>query len=201
MVSELLGAIVAFRCAVATVPDTYSRENYPSLFAPQLLESVSVPAGSIAVSLTKALEYDLKQKGRKGDLVIGVIFNAANGQSVEMKDQMLSSFGPTTVFRRKVVPIAIAVTNANDVLRAIDSRGLNVILLMPGTSQHAPEIARIGNDRKILTVAAVSAYLEYGIALSFDIYRKRVIPTVLVAATKRQGANFDAGYLDIARRK
>lgn len=169
------------------------------LSAFQTTELVEAAEESLATNTTKALEYDRNQRDKKGEIIIGVVFAPGNRQSVETKDRILAPLGATTVLGRKVIPSATALTTSAELERVALARRFSVIMLMPGTAQYAADIARIGRDRKILTVSVVRDYTKYGIALAFKAHQRRLKPVVDQKIARSQGCNFDADYLKRSR--
>jgi YfiR/HmsC-like len=198
MRSRFLVPVVFLICALA--PPLRATSTIGTWLSPfQAAELVEAAAHIQATNTVKALEYDLFQKDKEGNITIGVVYSPTNRQSIEMKDAVIPLFVSLRVRGRQVVPVAAPLTTAAELAQFATVQRLNVIFLMPGTAQYAADIAQIASTQKILTVAAVSDYSKYGIALTFSVYRDKVRPNVDIPASMRQGTKFDSDYLDRAR--
>ena len=108
--------------------------------------------------LSRALAYDSNLKSRAGDdLVVGVLSKAGNGPSEDAASAMARAFQSLISVKVQGLPVRtvqLAYTTAGALASALETRGVDVLYLVPGLDDEIPAIADLARRRHVVTMGS-----------------------------------------------
>ena len=153
--------------------------------------------------LLKILTYDrsFSVKNKSG-VKIGVVFVAADPESVGVKDEILKTLALVADRTIKNVPIkavALEYKDAKSLAATVRSEGINVFYIAPGNAASLQELLRMSHTRGITTATGVPEYVQRGVAIGIGIKADKK-PDILInlPSSRQEGSEFDASLLRIA---
>jgi YfiR/HmsC-like len=153
--------------------------------------------------LSRALAYDSNLKSRAGDdLVVGVLGKAGNGPSEDAASAMARAFRSLISVRVQGLPVRtvqLAYTTAGALAFALETRGVDVLYLVPGLDDEIPAIAELARRRHVVTMGSRQEQVARG--LSLGVFAVEGKPTIVVnlTASKAEGASFGSDLLRLAK--
>jgi len=147
----------------------------------------------------RIIAYDRALAQRNPDtVVVGVLYQPEVRASVLARDEALRQAAPSSAgFVSRLVPIALS--DSTDVGEVARRAGCDLLYVTP---LRAVNIRRIGDaaaEQGILTLTGVPDYVERGIAVGVGLRGERPEILVNLAAARRQGADFSAQLLRLAK--
>jgi hypothetical protein len=174
------------------------------LCAPTAAGTEPMPfAADIQITLLlKILTYDRSFSAKaKSGLTIGVVYVAADAQSVKTKDEILKTLQLVSDRTIKNVPIkAVALEyNLATLSRAVRTGGVNVFYIAPGNSDSLTPLLKLSHTHGITTATGVPEYVQRGVAIGIGIKADKK-PDILINLpnSRQEGSEFDASLLRIA---
>jgi len=153
--------------------------------------------------LLKILTYDrsFPVKNKSG-VMIGVVFVAADPESVAAKDEILKTLALVADRTIKNVPIKAVALEYKDpkaLAATVRSQGINVFYIAPGNAASLQELLRMSHTRGITTATGVPEYVQRGVAIGIGIKADKK-PDILInlPSSRQEGSEFDASLLRIA---
>ncbi len=168
-------------------------------------EEVPVQAELQVKLLLKVLTYDRQLEVKAGagaQLVIGVVSSPANPASARVAAEIsneLFKYGTKTVKQLKLLALQHDFSTAEKLASWVKAKNVSVLYVTPGNERNLPAILSLGEQSKITTITGVPEYVEKGVAVGIG--QRQARPEVLInlTATKREGSEFDASLLRIAK--
>ncbi len=138
----------------------------------------SVSPASQAELLLKAMSYDKNLLKRSGD---GIRIAVVHRDAVEDATKLVKAFG--VAGKDKVSGLAVNVralpfSNVEDLLKQVDSGGLNVLYVHASTTTALSSIQQVTRGRKLLSVGGSKQLVEQGVSLG--VYMKKNVPRLAV---------------------
>jgi len=155
--------------------------------------------------LLKVLTYDrqLEAKAGKGDeLVIGIVSSPNSPASAKATAEIsteLKKYLSKTVKQLKLQYYYQDYANAAKLEDWVKRRKISVLYVSPGNDQNLPAILDLSQKSKITTMTGVPEYVEKGVAVGIGARRSRPQVLINLTSTKREGSEFDASLLRIAK--
>jgi hypothetical protein len=153
--------------------------------------------------LLKILTYDrsFPVKNKSG-VMIGVVFVAADPESVAAKDEILKTLALVADRTIKNVPIkavALEYKDPKSLAATVRSQGINVFYIAPGNAASLQELLRMSHTKGITTATGVPEYVQRGVAIGIGIKADKK-PDILInlPSSRQEGSEFDASLLRIA---
>jgi uncharacterized protein DUF4154 len=153
--------------------------------------------------LLKILTYDrsFPVKAKSG-VKIGVVYVAADAESVKVKDEILKTLELVADRTIKNVPIkavALEYKDPKSLAETVRSQGINVFYIAPGNASTLSELLRMSHTRGITTATGVPEYVQRGVAIGIGIKADKK-PDILInlPSSRQEGSEFDASLLRIA---
>ena len=153
--------------------------------------------------LLKILTYDrsFPVKNKSG-VKIGVVFVAADPESVGVKDEILKTLALVADRTIKNVPIKAVPLEYKDpksLAATVRSEGITVFYIAPGNAASLQELLRMSHTRGITTATGVPEYVQRGVAIGIGIKADKK-PDILInlLSSRQEGSEFDASLLRIA---
>jgi hypothetical protein len=147
----------------------------------------------------RILTYDRNLAHRAADgLVIGVVFQPHVRASVLAKDEAMRQQVPHEA-GYTVRMVAIALDGSTDLAEAATQAGCNVLYIAPLRAVDVAAVTRASRAHGMLTLTGVAEYVAAGIAVGVGLRGDRPEILVNLAASRREGADFSAQLLRLAR--
>jgi uncharacterized protein DUF4154 len=153
--------------------------------------------------LLKILTYDrsFQAKAHAG-VTIGVVYVAADPESVRVKDAILKTLQLVSDRTIKNVPIRALALEYRDPIsleKAVRAGGINVFYIAPGNGDTLQQLLRVSHTRGITTATGVPEYVQRGVAIGIGIKADKK-PDILINLpnSRQEGSEFDASLLRIA---
>lgn len=184
------GALAAFLALLVSVP---AAGTEPMPFPPDVQVTL----------LLKILTYDRSfQAKAKSGVTIGVVFVAADAQSVKTKDDILKTLQLVSDRTIKNVPIravALEYRDPRTLETAVRNGGINVFYIAPGNAESLQQLLRMSHTKGITTATGVPEYVQRGVAIGIGIKADKK-PDILINLpnSRQEGSEFDASLLRIA---
>jgi hypothetical protein len=162
-----------------------------------------LPSERQVLILSRALAYDSNLKSRAGDdLVVGVLAKAGHGPSEEAASAMARAFRSLISVKVQGLPVRtvqLAYTTAGALASALETRGVDVLYVVPGLDDELPAIAELARRRHVVTMGSRQEHVARG--LSLGVFAVEGKPTIVVnlAASKAEGASFGSDLLRLAK--
>jgi hypothetical protein len=162
----------------------------------------SIPAELQASILTRMLAYDRTLKSRAGTSVgIGIVFKANDKESAQSQQEMVAAFKavePQTIAGLPMTVSAQPYKDAEDLAAWIGKEGLDVLYVAPGLGSGVEAIRNICQQKKIVSMSPVRAFVEQGLAIGLVL--KGESPRIVVnrAVAEASGMELDSKLLYIS---
>jgi hypothetical protein len=161
------------------------------------------PADVQITLLLKILTYDRSfQAKAKSAVTIGVVYVAADPESVKAKDEILKTLQLVADRTIKNVPIRAVALEYRDPAglgKLVQKAGINVFYIAPGNADSLRELLRVSHTQGITTATGVPEYVQRGVAIGIGIKAdKRPDILINLPSSRQEGSEFDASLLRIA---
>jgi len=166
-------------------------------------EPMPFPADVQIALLLKILTYDRSfQAKAKSAVTIGVVYVAADPESVKAKDEILNTLKLVADRTIKNVPIRAVALEYRDPAglgKLVQKAGINVFYIAPGNADSLRELLRVSHTQGITTATGVPEYVQRGVAIGIGIKADQR-PDILInlPSSRQEGSEFDASLLRIA---
>ena len=166
-------------------------------------EAMPFPADVQITLLLKILTYDRSfQAKAKSAVTIGVVYVAADPESVKAKDEILNTLKLVADRTIKNVPIRAVALEYRDPAglgKLVQKAGINVFYIAPGNADSLRELLRVSHTQGITTATGVPEYVQRGVAIGIGIKADKK-PDILInlPSSRQEGSEFDASLLRIA---
>jgi hypothetical protein len=166
-------------------------------------EPMPFPADVQITLLLKILTYDRSfQAKAKSAVTIGVVYVAADPESVKAKDEILNTLKLVADRTIKNVPIRAVALEYRDPAglgKIVQKAGINVFYIAPGNADSLRELLRVSHTQGITTATGVPEYVQRGVAIGIGIKADKK-PDILInlPSSRQEGSEFDASLLRIA---
>jgi uncharacterized protein DUF4154 len=166
-------------------------------------EPMPFPADVQITLLLKILTYDRSfQAKAKSAVTIGVVYVAADPESVKAKDEILNTLKLVADRTIKNVPIRAVALEYRDPAglgKLVQKAGINVFYIAPGNADSLRELLRVSHTQGITTATGVPEYVQRGVAIGIGIKADKK-PDILInlPSSRQEGSEFDASLLRIA---
>jgi hypothetical protein len=166
-------------------------------------EPMPFPADVQITLLLKILTYDRSfQAKAKSAVTIGVVYVAADPESVKAKDEILNTLKLVADRTIKNVPIRAVALEYRDPAglgKIVQKAGINVFYIAPGNADSLRELLRVSHTQGITTATGVPEYVLRGVAIGIGIKADKK-PDILInlPSSRQEGSEFDASLLRIA---
>ena len=166
-------------------------------------EPMPFPADVQITLLLKILTYDRSfQAKAKSAVTIGVVYVAADPESVRAKDEILKTLQLVADRTIKNVPIRAVALEYRDPAglgKIAQKAGINVFYVAPGNADSLRELLRVSHTQGITTATGVPEYVQRGVAIGIGIKAdKRPDILINLPSSRQEGSEFDASLLRIA---
>ena len=167
-------------------------------------EEMGVPVAVQYPLFLKVLTYDRELEARVGkELTIGIAFQPSLRASYVVKEELLALVKASPIQNVKGLPIktvAIDLSETRDLAAVLRSREVDIVYVCPLRAYDIRTLTAAARARKAVTLTGVPEYVEAGLSVGVDIGAKGR-PEILInhAASKAEGANFNAQLLRLAR--
>jgi len=174
-----------------------------ALVVPARTEPMPFPADVQVALLLKILTYDrLFEAKAHSALTIGVVFTAADPESVQAKEDILRTLRAVADRTIRNVPIrgvALEYRDAVSLQNTVRTSGINVLYIGPGNAAVLIPVLRLSHTHGITTATGVPEYVQKGVAIGIGIKPDRK-PDILInlPSSRQEGSDFDASLLRIA---
>jgi hypothetical protein len=152
--------------------------------------------------LLKILTYDRSFAVKaKSALDIGIVYMAADPQSVKAKDDIVKTLQAVSDRTIKNVPIKfqpIEYRGRPSLETAVRS-GVNVFYIAPGTADAIDEVLKVSHRSGVTTATGVPEFVTRGVAIGIGMKADKK-PDILINLpnSRSEGSEFDASLLRIA---
>ena len=166
-------------------------------------EPMPFPADVQITLLLKILTYDRSFTAKaKSAVTIGVVYVAADPESVKAKDEILNTLKLVADRTIKNVPIRAVALEYRDPAglgKLVQKAGINVFYIAPGNADSLRELLRVSHTQGITTATGVPEYVQRGVAIGIGIKADKK-PDILInlPSSRQEGSEFDASLLRIA---
>ena len=166
-------------------------------------EPMPFPADVQITLLLKILTYDRSFTAKaKSAVTIGVVYVAADPESVKAKDEILNTLKLVADRTIKNVPIRAVALEYRDPAglgKIVQKAGINVFYIAPGNADSLRELLRVSHTQGITTATGVPEYVQRGVAIGIGIKADKK-PDILInlPSSRQEGSEFDASLLRIA---
>ncbi len=138
----------------------------------------TVPLANQAELLLKAMSYDKNLKKRSGDGIrIAIVHRDAADDATKLVEAFALA-GKDKVSGLPVNASALPFSNVEDLLKQVDSGGLNVLYVHASTTTALSSIQQVTWGKKLLSVGGSKELVEQGVSLG--VYMKKSIPRLAV---------------------
>jgi len=166
-------------------------------------EPMPFPADVQIALLLKILTYDRSFTAKaKSSVTIGVVYVAADPESVKAKDEILKTLQLVADRTIKNVPIRAVALEYRDPAglgKIAQKAGINVFYIAPGNADSLRELLRVSHTQGITTATGVPEYVQRGVAIGIGIKAdKRPDILINLPSSRQEGSEFDASLLRIA---
>lgn len=168
-------------------------------------EEVPVAAELQVKLLLKVLTYDrqLEVKAKAGSqLVVGVVSAPGSAASSRVSAEIyneLFKYMTKTVKQLKLQAFQHDYSTADKLAAWVKAKNISVLYLSPGNERNLPAILSFSEQGRITTMTGVPEYVEKGVAVGIGQRASRPEVLINLTATKREGSEFDASLLRIAK--
>jgi hypothetical protein len=155
-----------------------------------------------ALLLLRVLSYDHNLRERAGDSVtVVLVYSARNAES--RGDNAALREGLEALDKLRVAGLPFRVTSHEFVdaeqLRAlVDRERPTALYLGPGLSEQVEGVSRATRAGRILSFSSSDAYARAGLSVAIVADSERARIVINLAASRAEGAAFDAGLLKLA---
>ena len=166
-------------------------------------EPMPFPADVQITLLLKILTYDRSfQAKAKSAVTIGVVYVAADPESVKAKDEILKTLQLVADRTIKNVPIRAVALEYRDPAglgKIAQKAGINVFYIAPGNADSLRDLLRVSHTQGITTATGVPEYVQRGVAIGIG-KKPDQRPDILInlPSSRQEGSEFDASLLRIA---
>ena len=165
-------------------------------------EPMPFPPDVQVTLLLKILTYDRSfQVKAKSGVYIGVVYVAADAQSVKTKDEILKTLQLVSDHTIKNLPIRFQAVEYRDGagLEKVVRTGINVFYIAPGNSDSLNQLIHTSHTHGITTATGVPEYVQRGVTIGIGIKPDKK-PDILInlPSSRSEGSDFDASLLRIA---
>jgi hypothetical protein len=170
---------------------------------PLLAQDIAIPVEVHVPLLMKILNFDrnLPMKVQK-QVVVGVLYQERYRTSAHVAEEVraaLAGLPEDTLGGFSIQAVPIDLDQADDLGAALTRRRLHVLDVAPIRAVDLEMVARASRTAQILTLTGVPRYVETGLAVGIDRRGERPQIVVNVEASRREGADFTAQLLKLAR--
>lgn len=161
-------------------------------------EAPTVPLELQVELLGKVLRYDWSFTARAGQEATLLIVHQGTASSLGPARQLMASLN----HQKALGGIShqeglVEFTSAAELAELVRRRGATVVIIAPGFSADAPEIAAALSGRDVLTVSTTAAGVREGLVLGFDLVAGKPRMVINLAQARRQQADFRAEVLKL----
>ncbi len=166
-------------------------------------ETAALPVRQRTLLMLRVLVYDRNLASRAPrDVVVGVLFRPGDPDSERERDDVLEALGQladeVVANGRPIRGVAVSYTTPAELAEQLKALHPAAAWVCTTLAPQAPEIARVTQARKVLSVVGVRAAVEAGLAVGIVPGQRRAAIVVNAAAAKAEGADLDAALLGIA---
>ncbi|HEU0093045.1 MAG TPA: YfiR family protein [Vicinamibacteria bacterium] len=166
-------------------------------------EPMPFPADVQITLLLKILTYDRSfQAKAKSAVTIGVVYVAADPESVKAKDEILKTLqlvADRTIKNLPIRAVAFEYRDPAGLGKIAQKAGINVFYIAPGNADSLRELLRVSHTQGITTATGVPEYVQRGVAIGIGIKAdKRPDILINLPSSRQEGSEFDASLLRIA---
>lgn len=166
-------------------------------------QEMDTPLSLHLPTLLKVLTYDRSNRTASGsEIVIGVAFQSRNRQSMDVRDEFLTSVTsaaaaafPGMTIRR--VPVDLDGDDA-DVAALLRGSGMRALYVTPLRAYDVRNLVTLARGAKVTTISGVSSYARQGVAVAIGVLDDRPRIIVNLASARAAGADYPANLLGIA---
>ena len=167
-------------------------------------EPMPFPADVQITLLLKILTYDRSFTAKaKSAVTIGVVYVAADPESVKAKDEILKTLqlvaDRSTIKNLPIRGVAFEYRDPAGLGKIAQKAGINVFYIAPGNADSLRELLRVSHTQGITTATGVPEYVQRGVAIGIGIKADKK-PDILInlPSSRQEGSEFDASLLRIA---
>lgn len=157
--------------------------------------AMEVPVKIQVPLLYKVFNFEKNIQSIQGDTIkIAVVYNAADADSVTVKDEVLEAFVANAAKKiRNKSCEAVAVDNQSDL------SSFHVVYLTPGNDDKLDSLVNTCNSNGILSVTGVTEYINKGVTLALGKENNKPKLFINKSAAQLSGVSFSATLLTLAR--
>jgi hypothetical protein len=156
----------------------------------------TVPLTIQVPALLKALGYNRGLEIAANELVVGVLYDPGDAESVAAKDRILGiqkELTRLTVKGKRVVFEPVAYDRGGALAQ------VPVLLLTPLPAASIEELSARARSQKVLTLATVGSDVDEGIVLGMEMREGKPRFVFNRTAAAASGASFESGFLELCR--
>ncbi len=153
----------------------------------------------VGAVLMKVLSYD-RALGRNGsgDVVVGVVFDAANPTSQRARELVGGAMrNITTLAGRSVRVVELEATAALEP-QALTTQQLAAIYITPGLDRHLAALVAAAARSHVTTLGETNDYARSGVAVAVENTDGRPSLLINLPAARREGADLQSSLLRLA---
>jgi hypothetical protein len=174
---------------------TLSLEPYPAW-----AEEPTIPLDLQAQLTAKISEYVQSPALDADHLPLGILVNARDAESIRAGGELRAAFARVSAsgrrsFDAEIIPWAGAGSLADELGR----RKLAMLFLTPGLSSNLDTIVGVLAHRRVLTIAAVDAYVARGVILGYELSSGHPRMILNLRQAKSQDVVLRAALMKLAR--
>jgi hypothetical protein len=161
-----------------------------------------MPGPRFATFLARMLTYDSQLKKRAGEkLSIAVLYDGKSPASTTHGAELgtaLKSLELARILDLPVETLAIAVTDASELEKAVQSFGLDAFVVCDGLEKQNTLIRKVSEKRKVITIGTSSIQVRAGLAIAVYLESGKSKILVNLPASRSAGVAFSGELLGLA---
>lgn len=161
-----------------------------------------MPGPRFATFLARMLTYDSNLKKRAGEkLTIAVLYDGKNPTSTTQGAELGTALKNLELIRILDLPVetlGIAVTDASELERAVQSSGLDAFVVCDGLEKQHGFIRKVSEKGKLITIGTSGSQVRAGLSIAVYIEHGKSKILVNLPASRSEGVAFSGELLGLA---
>jgi hypothetical protein len=164
-------------------------------------DALATPS-TLAMTLLRALAYDVNLKERAGhSVVLAVVHRASSSPSRREAQEMTKAFKDLEAVTVQGLPfrvVSLPVTDAATLEQGAHAAEVSIFYVCAGLEDDLPAIREVALKLRILTTAGKEALVQKGLSLAVDLEAKPSL-VVNLKQSRDEGAAFSSALLRLAK--
>ena len=161
-----------------------------------------MPSPRFATFLARMLTYDSNLKKRAGEkLTIAVLYDGKSPASTAQGTDLGTALKNLELVRILDLPVetlGIAITDASELDRAVQTAGLDAIVVCDGLEKQTALIRKVSEKGKLITIGTSSSQVRAGLSIAVYLENGRSKILVNLPASRNEGVAFCGELLGLA---